>query len=98
LGTPILDRVGLDTKGIGMNNAQLVDAVAERANLTKREARIAVNVVLEEINTAPATSRRTFKPPKRVVRDSATTIKKVPVKKATAKKATGGESGQPSAR
>jgi hypothetical protein len=37
-----------------MNKSQLVNAVAEQANLTKSEARIAVNVVLEELSKAPA--------------------------------------------
>jgi hypothetical protein len=37
-----------------MNKTQLVNEVAEQANLTKREARIAVNVVLEALGKAPA--------------------------------------------
>jgi hypothetical protein len=37
-----------------MNKSQLVNAVAEQANLTKSKARIAVNVVLEELSKAPA--------------------------------------------
>jgi hypothetical protein len=55
-----------------MNKSQLVNAVAEQANLTKSEARIAVNVVLEELSKAPAK-----KAP----------AKKAPAKKAPAKKA-----------
>jgi hypothetical protein len=37
-----------------VNKTQLVNEVAEQANLTKREARIAVNVVLEALGKAPA--------------------------------------------
>jgi hypothetical protein len=55
-----------------MNKTQLVNEVAEQANLTKREARIAVNVVLEALGKAPAK-----KAP----------AKKAPAKKAPAKKA-----------
>jgi hypothetical protein len=36
-----------------MNKTQLVNAVAEQANVTKRQARIAVNVVLDELRNAP---------------------------------------------
>jgi hypothetical protein len=60
-----------------MNKSQLVNAVAEQANLTKSEARIAVNVVLEELSKAPAKKAPAKKAP----------AKKAPAKKAPAKKA-----------
>jgi hypothetical protein len=65
-----------------MNKTQLIDAVAEKANLTKREARIAVTVVLDEMNTAPAK-----KAPGKKATGKKATGKKAPGKKAPGKKA-----------
>jgi hypothetical protein len=64
-----------------MNKTQLVDAVAEEANITKRAARIAVTVVLDEINTATAKNARGFKPAKTHVQP----VSRTPAKKAPAK-------------
>jgi hypothetical protein len=66
-------------KGTGMNKSQLVNAVAEQANLTKREARIAVNVVLEELSKAPAN-----KSPANKARAKAAPAKAAPAKTAAA--------------
>jgi hypothetical protein len=50
-------------RGMGMNKSLLVNAVAEQANLTKREARIVVNIVLEELSKAPSNKGQAKKAP-----------------------------------
>jgi hypothetical protein len=64
-----------------VNKAQLVEAVASKAGITKRAATVAVNVVLDEINTATAKNARGFKPAKTHVQP----VSRTPAKKAPAK-------------
>jgi DNA-binding protein HU-beta len=82
-----------------VNKAQLVDAVASKAGITKRAATMAVNVVLEEINRTPdkaprvSRAKRSVGAPRETVRIKKTAppksvvAKKAPAKKAPAKKA-----------
>jgi nucleoid DNA-binding protein len=81
-----------------VNKAQLVDAVASKAGITKRAASMAVNVVLEEINKTPdkaprvSRAKRSVGAPRETVRIKKTAPsksavpKKAPAKKAPAKK------------
>jgi hypothetical protein len=72
---------------MGMNKSQLVNTVAEQANLTKSEARIAVNVVLDELSKAPAKKAPGKKAPAKKAPAKKAPAKKAPAKKAPAKKA-----------
>ncbi|MDG1707143.1 MAG: HU family DNA-binding protein [Emcibacteraceae bacterium] len=45
-----------------MNKAELIDAIAEKTGIDKKEARMALNVMLAEIETAVARGERVMLP------------------------------------